>query len=404
MDRSSKDARALAGSILLTLLTIGVTGCGSVVYKDSTVTYVAATHAVTKSIADASTTLAAAQDLVKESKIVQDASCPIAEQHIYLRDPVATAQIKAGIDRLNDDGVKSECETLLACEASPSNEGCASICYSAEEANCIATVEEKTAQTPAMLTGDEATRYSTAAQSLAEVIQRIEYGRASMQSALIKESMGVLAAYLDLLDKAATQRDDQIAIDAKNLSDRITKASEDLQSLANKQLSAEDKTTQTKITSSITGLGKLAKDFKRIRQNAKAAAEIRAIVVELSATVTNLATDIKDIVQGDVSLGASYRNQALFSLRSDLQVDWAKASPAARNQLLVQRKQLEYVDRDKLSAAVDSLFAAMTKSHEALVQLVLNPSDKDKQAIANAAFQEFKLVATDVATLIKLFI
>jgi len=45
----------------------------------------------------------------------------------------------------------------------------------------------------------------------------------------------------------------------------------------------------------------------------------------------------------------------------------------------------------------------MTKSHEALIQLVMNPSDKNKQDIANASFQEFKMIAEDVTTLIQLF-
>lgn len=400
-----KDSRALAVSLSLIPLAFGVTGCGSIVYKDSTATYVAAGHAVTKSIADAATSLAAAQDQLKVSKIVQDASCPIDEQRIFLRDSAATAKIKEGIDRLQIDGVRSTCEALLACAASPSSKDCVSICYSAKEANCIATVEEKTAQTLATLKGDEADKYSAAVQPLAAALRSIEYGRAApVQNALIKESMAALTAYLDLLEKAATKRSDEIETDAKKLSDRITNASSDLQSLANKQLSAGDKELQTKITSSITGLGKLAGDLKKIEQNAKDAAAIRNIVKERSATVTAFVADIKGIALGDVLLGATYKNLALVSLRGDLKAHWASMSPAVRNQLLLQRNQLDYVDGPKLGAAVDSLFAALEKSHEALVQLVLNPSGKDKQALANAAFQEFKLVATDVSALIKLFI
>ena len=52
---------------------------------------------------------------------------------------------------------------------------------------------------------------------------------------------------------------------------------------------------------------------------------------------------------------------------------------------------------------VKKLFDAMENSHKALIQLVENPDEKDNQALADARFQEFKLIAQDVTALVKLF-
>lgn len=391
-----------AGCAVAALL---LTGCGSIVYKDSATTYAAAGRAATKSVSDAATSLANAEDKLKASQVASDPKCPIAEQHIYLRGSELSKQLKVALGLVPGAMLPADCKKLVDCDLKPDQAVCRNTCASAEEANCIATVEENLAMHQKGLNGSEADSFSTAVQPVANAISQAEYGRAKPVAAiLVKENLSILTEYLDMLEKLTVKRESEVAEDAKKLSKRITDTTGEVSKLTGKQLSTEAKATQTKVTNTITAMGKVVNDLKDIADNAKDAQAIRKLVAERSKDVQKLIASIKEIAGSDAMLGAVYNNLAQIQARADYQKRYAKAGDAySRSMLLAERGNYSYVDGDKTLKAVDALFDAMTKSHEALIQLVMNPSEKDKQAIANASFQEFKMIAEDVATLIQLF-
>ncbi|WP_156373417.1 hypothetical protein [Pseudorhodoferax sp. Leaf267] len=391
-----------AGCALTALL---LTGCGSIVYKDAASTYATAGRAATKSVADAAASLANAQDKLKASQVASNSNCPIAEQRIFLRSPELSKQLKAALGMVPGATVPEDCKKLVDCDTNPNQAACRNSCASAEEANCIATVEENLAIHLKSLKGAEADSFSTAVQPVANAISQSEYGRVKPVAAvLVKDNLIILTEYLDMLEKLAVKRESEVAEDAKKLSKRITDTMGEITKLTGKQLSTEGKETQTKVTNAIAAMGKFVSDLQVIAANAQDAHAIRKHVVGRSKDVQELVASIKEVAGSDAMLGAVYSNLAQIQARTDYQRRYASAGDAySRSILLSERGKYSYVDGEKSLQAVDTLFDAMTKSHEALIQLVMNPSEKDKQAIADARFQEFKMIAEDVATLIQLF-
>ena len=382
-----------------------LTGCGSVVYKDAATTYVVAGKAATRSLTDAATNLAAAQDRLKATRIVGDASCPIGEKRIFLRDPRYRGVFTAALKRIPEMAGLPACIRLEACEANPAAPGCNTACYSAQEANCIDQLETNTALRQKSLSGADADRFAEGSKPLVKALDELEYGRsAPVQNKLVKSSVDALLDYLDLLDKLTKKRESEVAGDAKKLSDKITNASKEITDLTGKQLSAADKATQAQITGAIGALGKFVSDMQDIAANAADADAIRKLVAARSSDVQALVVSIKEVAIGDAMLAAVYKDIANAQARADLQARYAGARDAyERSLVLAERDKYTYTDGEQLKSSVGALFDAMDKSHAALVQLVLHPDDKDLQAISNARFQEFKTIAADVVAIAQLF-
>jgi hypothetical protein len=389
----------LAGAAML------LAGCGSVVYQDAATTYVATGKAAVKSMTDAATTLAAAQDRLKAAAIVTDAACPVGEPRIFVRDAKVRGVFTAAMARIPDLPRSAECERLKQCDGPAGGQGCSSVCYSAPEANCIAQVETDTALRLKSLPPDQAEQFAAASKPLAQALERVEYGRsAPVQNMLVKSSLASLLDYLDMLDKLATRRDSEVAGDAKGLSDRITSAGTQITQITGRQLSAADKASENQVTGAITAMGKFVADMQDIAAHADDAAAIRKLVAGRSADVQGLIVSIKEVAIGDAMLGAVYQNLGDLDARAALQDHFAAArDPYERSLILAERDRFSYSDGTQIKASVSALFDAMAKSHDALVKLVLHPDDKDLQAISNARFQEFKTVAADVVALLQLF-
>lgn len=386
--------------------TLLLAGCGSIVYKDSATTYVAAGRTATKSVADAAASLENARDKLKATKIVSDQSCPIAEPRLYLRNAGLTQQLKSALTLVPGMQYPPDCKPLLNCEANPTNNKCRGICYSKEEANCISTIEENLAIYFKGLKDPEADRFSTVIRPLAIAITEAEYGRPKPVAALlVKDNLSALTEYLDMLEKLTAKRDSEVGEDAKKLSKKLTDTTSALSNLTGKQLSTNAKATQTKITGAVTAMGKFVGDLQVIADNAQDAQAIRKLVAEGRTDVNNLINNVKEVAGSDAMLGSVFNNLGLLQARLDLQERYSTAGDAySRDLLLMERTKYSFSDGEQTQQAVAALFDAMAKSHEALIRLIMNPNDKDKQAIANARFQEFKLIAEDVATLVQLFI
>lgn len=380
-------------------------GCGGIVYKDAAASYVVAGHAATKSIQDAATALATAQDGRKAVQIAADPTCPIGEPRLFLRDKAANREMTAALQRRPELLDWPDCRGILDCAKKPDLPTCASACYSGPEANCIISLEKNTAISLGKLTGSDAERFSEASKPLAATLVRIEYGRVTpVQNMLMKESLEALNEYLDLLDKLAAKRTSDVEAGAKRLSDKLTGATAKITAITGSKLSDSDKATQTQIGSAITALGKVADDWKVIAANARDAKAISELVRERKANVEALVVSIRDLTIGDAILATVFTNSSRLQIRSDLQASFAKSSDAyERRALLAERDKYSYVDGPQAMDTVKKLFDAMENSHKALIQLVENPDEKDNQALADARFQEFKLIAQDVTALVKLF-
>lgn len=403
MHTQCKNQKIPLWRMLLPSLVLMLTGCGSIVYKDAATTYTVAGRAATKALGDAATTLAAAQDRLKATRVVSDPMCPIGEQRIFLRENEASRVFQAAITQIGMD-VTEDCNRLSSCLTRPADIGCSNTCYSAEEANCIASIEVKSAQALKSMSSDQADQFARAIQPLAASLNRVEYGRATpIQNALVKASLDGLTDYLDLLDKVVKNRESDVSDHAKKLSGKLTATRDKLLELSSTTLSTTDKENQTKIANSLTALGKLIDDIKVIAKNAQDASAIRKAVSENSTNVEILTENVKEIAIGDSWLGSAYKNLAQLQVRQDLQSRYMNAKDAyERWQLLAERDKLAYSDGGQVKNSVGALFDAMKNSHRALVQLVVNPSDEELKAIANERFQEFKSIAEDIASFVQL--
>lgn len=382
-----------------------LTGCGSVVYKESAAGYVSAGRAAIKSVSDAATSLANAQDKLKATQVASDPMCPIAEQRVFLRSPELSKQLKMAMGMVPEAAVSSDCNKLLDCDSKPGQAACRNTCASAEEANCIANVERTLAMHLKTLQGSNADSFAMAVQPVANAISQAEYGRAKpVEAVLVRDNLAILTRYLDMLDQLTVKRESKIDEDAAKLSKRIENSTKRLSDLTGKQLSTKATETQTKVTSTITAMGKLAGDLKVMAQNANDASAIQKLVTEQGRDVESLVVSVKEIAGGDAMLGAVYSHLAMIQTRAELQKRYAKTGDAnSRLLLLPERDKYAYVNGEETLQAVNALFDAMTKSHRELIRLVLDPSNQDKRALANAAFNEFKMIAEDVAGLIQIF-
>lgn len=397
--------RAFLWSGGLSLAALLLSGCGSVVYKDAATTYVVAGRAATKSIADASTSLATSQDELKATKIVSDPSCPIGEQRIFLRDPRYRGVFKDAIARIPGMSPGPACGKLIHCEESIVAAECRSACFSAEEANCIVLIETNTAITLKSLPDGQSEKFSEASKPLARALSAMEYGRAApVQNVLVKSSLGTLLEYLDMLDKLTTKRESEAADDAKKISDGLAEASKQLTNLNGQKLSDADKKTQDQITGAVAALGKFAGDTKVIADNARDVGAIKRFVVEHSSDAQLLIERVKLVAVSDATLALVYSDLANIQTRQNIQSRYVSARDAyERSLILSDRNKAAYGNGSQLEASIGALFDAMSKSHENLVRLVMNPDDKDLQKVANARLQEFKLIASDVVTIAQLF-
>jgi hypothetical protein len=393
-------------------MSIGLVGCGSIVYKDAANTYVTAGKAAINSMNDANKSLGEANDGIKAVIIASDKFCPISYDRIFLRQLKYTQSFANAIKSTPNVSMITECQTILNqlppksnCTTADdlANGVCSTSCYSKPEMNCISQLEEAAARHRAKLTGDEAKNYEGVATDLLKNLTLSEYKRGPvLQNALSVAAVKFITEYLDMLDKLSQKRDSEVSGDAKKLSENLNSFTDKAAKLADTQLSDKDKATQTQVSSAITAFGKFLKDMNDISANAEDAAAIRQLVADTQTTqdVKGLIEGVKTIAISDALLISTLKNLATIDARNMVQARFNETTDAyERRKLLDARDNINFIDKVRATAPIAALFDAMIKSNEALVKLILNPDDKDLQAIANARFQEFKLFVEDVATI-----
>ncbi|GAB2866093.1 hypothetical protein GCM10027277_38650 [Pseudoduganella ginsengisoli] len=387
--------------IIVMVGTLILGGCGGLVYVDSATTFTAAGRAATKSLADASNELHVAQDYAKAQVIVADQTCPIQLERIFVRQSPQRIFAQA-LDRMPDLLNQSqECRVLYKCD---SGQACPGRCYSADENFCLVNLEGRSAATLKSLSGTQADDFLKSTAPLLEALNASEYKRAQPVSAKILESyLASLLDYFDLLEKAANYSKSEVGEDAKKLSGKVNNVSAKIADITGKQLSTADKASLTKATDAITAFGALANDISNIAAANDAAEKIKAEVVKNSEDVKKLIEALKELATGDQYLAAAYNVKAATALRERYGDAFKKSKNEYDRGIFLEKRDAVLIsDPQERIDAINGLFEAMKKANDALTQLVLNPDDKDKKAIRNARFQEFKMVAKDVAGIVNL--
>jgi hypothetical protein len=406
--QTSVFAATICGLMLLS-------GCASVVYKDAAASYVVASKDLTKQLNEVSSRLTQAEDLRRRQKIVTDKSCPLEQDRLFVRmDPSvrftpliqnfpSMAQNVAGCTQLID------CERGGASTRTPESV-CARACYSAAEGNCIKILEQEYARadknrSAADANGPEQQKLVNDSQQLVRLLQQVEYGRGeSISSKLIAANLQVLAQYMDLLEKASTSNKANLTTDVNHLTDRIKSVTDGFGSLTGNQLSSADKATRDNIMKSLGVLGKFGGNLQVLARNAKDADQIKAFVKSNADTTDALITSIEQVISGDDYLGIALNDAATRKAREAIAVRYSAAgTPYERGVLLDEALKYKYITKADSQKKLQDVFGSLRKSHTALRNLVLSPTDEQMQAIHSEEFQNFRTIVQDVAGVIAQF-
>ncbi|RON80691.1 hypothetical protein [Pseudomonas fluorescens] len=400
------------GLFILILALIG-SGCASVVYKDAATTYVAAGRQAGKQLEASSRQLDAAQDVIRFDRITSDASCPIRDERLFVRngdgDPETVA---AALKRFENQAALDDCKQLLRCEQSSSSKKrgapatCASACYSSSERSCLTQLESSYAialKGAANQPVDQRQALQQESSRFLTLLERTEYRRAgSVESLLVGSGVRDLSEYMDLLAKVAEERKSEYPEDAKALSTRLSSLSKSVSEGTGKKLSAASQETQTQVNSAIEALGNFAGVVQKMAQDAQDASTIKKLVNANEVNVEDLIGRLRAVALGDTNLAAVYSQQAAQRARARLQAKFKSTANAYdRSLLLAARDKYLNPEGDADAATVTQIFDSLSKSHQALVSLVNDPTDEQKIAIANERLQNFKTVVVALADVIQ---
>jgi len=405
--------KGVTRTVFVFVFALIASGCASVVYKDSATTFVAAGREAGKQLEVSSKQLDDAQDAIRFNKIISDASCPINDERLFVRTGAGDPDtVSKALKRFQNQNALNDCKVLLTCERSATAKPgavpgfCESACYTSEERNCLVQLEgsyaialKETANRP---DADRQALQQEASRYLA-LLEKTEYQRAgSVESKLVGAGVRELSEYLDLLAKVADARTSEYPDDAKHLSDRLSSLTKAVSDVSGKQLSSASQDTQKQVQGALEALGKLAGVVQTMAQNAQDAAAIKKLVNSNQVDVKDLIAKLRAVALGDGNLAAVYSQKAAQQARSRLQEKFkGTTNPYDRSLLLAEREKYIMADGDMRAGAVTQVFDSLSKSYQALVSLVNDPTDEQKKAIANERLQNFKTVAKALADVVQ---
>lgn len=403
--RTLSRMRVLVVVVMATVAMV-LCGCAAVVYKDAAASYVAASKDLTKQLNEVSARLVASEDMQRRQKIVKDPMCPIVQDRIFVRVD-ASVTFTPLIQRMPGMATAPGCPMVVACERGDKAPECARACYTAAEGNCLKMLEAKYTQADAAsaATGaDAAARQQIAgdAKTLVKLLHQVEYERGdSITSKLMADNLAVLAQYMDLLEKASTSKDVDFTDDVTRINKRIDSVIKGYTTVTGSQLSSADTATRDNIGKSLGLLGTFGGHLATLQKNAKDAERIKEFVRNNSGVADSLIASIERVVDGDDYLGVVYNDAAVRDARGAV----AKRFTAARSEyergvLLDEALKYRYASATDSQKKLQDVFASLRQSHATLTRLVLNPDDKQLQAIHSEEFQNFRTVAQDVAGII----
>lgn len=401
--------------IVILAISFLLSGCASIVYKDAASSYVSATKELVTQLNEVSSRLAKADDNLKLTKSSTDQDCPIADERRFVRAG-SDVRFSSFLKRFPALKNSKACNALTRCEIDTNNRRpnyCQRACYSADEANCLVQIEqnyillEKNGSAGLEANGSfSAKEIALEANSLATNLGRIEYKRSgSFANKLAADNLRILSEYMDMLEKATSENKADLTEDAKRLSDKMVKLTEQYTTFTGKKLSSNDQKSRDNIKAYLGAFGKLAGDLQVLAANAKDAQKIKLFVKQNAINVEEVINGIKPIISGDDLLGLTLNNIAYFNIRKDIQNRYQReADPYARMLLINEIDKFQYANSNKTGAELNTVFDKVSKSHEALVSLVINPTDTQLRAIREEEFKQLKAVAEDVASVLTLVI
>lgn len=386
----------LAGAGLLS-----VAGCATI-YKSTAGDYVDAAKQIGPTLQSADAALSAADTTRKRNLIATDRVCPVERPGIIYLLPNSLGIQDVPPDffssLIQNSGINAaSCQKLIQCE---SNGTCGNVCYDADESSCIDNLQHF--YNAAASQPGAAETVVNQKDSLNSVISRIGYGGPSPEDYLAESSVDILAAYLDLLGKAADGQAKDFQSSAKTLNGRIQSIASTYKSLTGVDLLAAKPLSTA--TGSITGFGALLNDISTMSQTAKDTATIKAAVVKSAPDADAAMSEIENVVTGDLQTVAalSLNSATEEHLQLAKQFHSPDSTLAQRRVILSKLSEISPGDAAQLIIAAKAVFKKARHSHDTLVQLVENPSNDQLKQIRAEEFASFRSAAEDLVNLLVL--
>lgn len=372
-------------------ITTLLAGCQSVVYKDSATTFVSASHSLIKKISATDASLAKSIDSSKQEIIIADQNCPISNERLFVkRRGVNFAEFANGINK---------CQLLINCESNPDLVSCGKGCYSNKETDCINQIDHD--YKVMALTKSPESLEAKNQMEVADLIMKVEYGKYKVTgNQMIVTSLRVFSSYLDLLEQLSNKQTSEFESKSKSLATNMDAVVKQYQSLTKEQLSTETKEAFATSSKYISGLGKLLSDITIMTKNLEDATKIKALVKSNSKDVKELLGLTMEVVEADETLGNIFADLRIETIRKDMEVKYSKTSDPYDRYLIFRELESSYSNKNLDKSNIKALFATVEESHDLLVSLVQNPTEKQKRELLNASFQQFKILADDAAFLL----
>jgi hypothetical protein len=388
--------------LLAAVVAIVAGGCAATIYKSTAGDYVDAAKQITVALQNAELSRSNAESQAKIDLIVEDRSCPIERPSgVYLRpSALGTTAIPSGyFEGLTkktglDSGANAvACRKLASCDA---RGGCGGKCFDADESACIDQI---------------AHYYSNSASPADRKIGRevganiaeLSFPTRSADTYLATSALQVLAAYLDLLGKAADGKVKDFKSDATDLANNVSWVDNTYKSVIGKTLIPPSTSTTT--IGSINALGAVIQDIATAVQGAKDNAAIRAAVNKSDQGIDAIMVDLGTFVAADIQLSGAEMANSNARFLTELQDKFKKSDSILERRVVMGQVQPLYAD--DVTAALQSAQAVFKKAREAhatLISLINNPTDDQLKQIRAQEFASFRTTATDLGSLIALFV
>jgi len=410
----------LMGGLLALLHSLGLAGCASYTVM-STHHFVDAARNLNQVVAQADSARMKADDAQKEMRIAQSAgSCTVSSASLYVRRTELRKSFIAGrpgieavLRQATGGTLAPACEALKACEQGPARPDCDTVCYSSSEASCLTQLSR-------LAVNPEIPWNAADLNDLRTLLADVQYPSTTVvRTQAEQETLALIGEYLDLLSTAATPQ----ATRANRLLneaglDLNASLKTDFTDLANRVSDARDKYAQ--VSRRLTGLptieglsaadmkqegaalGTLAEDLNEIVQQYAEAKSIAQVVRKHQADVRTAILGLGDDIASDVV--DAYTKQANFNqtIRNAYQQRFDASHDAiARERILVELRNYPAPDQNSVAAArahqdLTAAVNAAAAAHDALVELIVDPTAADKRAALKSALTVLQGVLQDV--------
>ncbi len=402
---ASRKIRWIVATINI-VFALSLTGCGSIVYKDSASTYVAASRDLIKTLNSAESEITKSMNSIKISTLVTDPNCPVADKTVFIRDSKYLRTLQGFIkDDTSLNGSKG-CKELEKCSLTSPSAYCANACMTTDEANCLTQLEQNVVLSLKNVPkGTKDDLLISKAESMRYILNMIQVDSEGLNSAKLSEdSLRTLTEYLDLLGAHIDKNTSDLESRAKLLTSRIKARVSNYEDITGKTLSKGAKEEVAAQEKYLTAFGKLASDLNKLSKDKIDADAIKQIVNDNEKNVTSTVDAIKKYITASTLAAKVFKNQYTKQIRAEIKEKFQRAqSPVDRLAVYSELTKYPLTTTASATAVLTALFDTIDKAHANLVTLINHPNDEQLKALRNAQFQEFKTIASDLIEVGKLF-